>query len=459
MQHVRLPDRAGRGRRRAPARSRVERIVAVHDIGRIDQPAAGASSQVEGGVLQGLGFALIGGARRRPDDRHRRERATSTTTSCRRIADVPGDRGRLHRHARPARLRRSAPRASASRRSCRPRAAIANAVCHATGVRVRDVADHAPPLPRGARRMSAYAPPRHARRGARAARRGRRAAARAAAPTSCRCRRRGKARRRARRPARRCSATRSSARATASDRRRDARRRRRRRREHRASATPRSRQAAGLAASPQLRNQGTVGGQPRPARALLVLPPSRPDLLARRRRHLLRADRRPPQARPRGRGLHLGRALRPRRRAARARRERARRGRRPGERSCRSPSSTRGRREDHRSAVQLARGELITAVELPAPPDASAYERAGERAAWSFALDRRRRRPLRRRRCAWPRSASRTSRACSIRPIRWPACRASSRPAGSASSPACCASARSPASLAIIRAWPPTTSR
>jgi xanthine dehydrogenase YagS FAD-binding subunit len=43
-------------------------------------------------------------------------------------------------------------------------------------------------------------------------------------------------------------------------------------------------------------------------------------------------------------------------------------------------------REDHRSSVQLAHGELITAVELPAPPDASAYERAGERAAWTFAL-------------------------------------------------------------------------
>jgi xanthine dehydrogenase YagS FAD-binding subunit len=42
--------------------------------------------------------------------------------------------------------------------------------------------------------------------------------------------------------------------------------------------------------------------------------------------------------------------------------------------------------ESHRSSVQLARGELITAVELPPPPDASAYERAGERAAWSFAL-------------------------------------------------------------------------
>ena len=43
-------------------------------------------------------------------------------------------------------------------------------------------------------------------------------------------------------------------------------------------------------------------------------------------------------------------------------------------------------REDHRSSVQLGHGELITAVELPAPPDASAYERAGERAAWTFAL-------------------------------------------------------------------------
>jgi xanthine dehydrogenase YagR molybdenum-binding subunit len=36
---------------------RVERIVAVHDVGRIVNPLT-ASSQVEGGVLQGLGFAL-----------------------------------------------------------------------------------------------------------------------------------------------------------------------------------------------------------------------------------------------------------------------------------------------------------------------------------------------------------------------------------------------------------------
>ena len=67
--------------------------------------------------------------------------------------------------------------------------AIANAVYHATGVRVRTLADHAPPLPGGARRMSAYvrpgtldealalldAPDARCRS--------------PAAPTSCRCRR------------------------------------------------------------------------------------------------------------------------------------------------------------------------------------------------------------------------------------------------------------------------------
>ena len=42
--------------------------------------------------------------------------------------------------------------------------------------------------------------------------------------------------------------------------------------------------------------------------------------------------------------------------------------------------------EARRSAVQLEPGELIVSLQLPAPPDASRYERAGERAAWSFAL-------------------------------------------------------------------------
>lgn len=42
--------------------------------------------------------------------------------------------------------------------------------------------------------------------------------------------------------------------------------------------------------------------------------------------------------------------------------------------------------EEERSLVVLARGELVTAVRLPAPPDASAYLRAGERQAFSFPL-------------------------------------------------------------------------
>ena len=41
---------------------------------------------------------------------------------------------------------------------------------------------------------------------------------------------------------------------------------------------------------------------------------------------------------------------------------------------------------DNRSLLTLAHGELVTAVRLPAPPDASAYERAGERAAFTFPL-------------------------------------------------------------------------
>ena len=42
--------------------------------------------------------------------------------------------------------------------------------------------------------------------------------------------------------------------------------------------------------------------------------------------------------------------------------------------------------EDDRSTLSLAAGEFVTAVVIPAAPQASAYERAGERHAWSFAL-------------------------------------------------------------------------
>jgi CO/xanthine dehydrogenase FAD-binding subunit len=41
---------------------------------------------------------------------------------------------------------------------------------------------------------------------------------------------------------------------------------------------------------------------------------------------------------------------------------------------------------DDRSLLALAAGEIVTAVLLPAPPRASAYERAGERQAFSFPL-------------------------------------------------------------------------
>jgi xanthine dehydrogenase YagS FAD-binding subunit len=42
--------------------------------------------------------------------------------------------------------------------------------------------------------------------------------------------------------------------------------------------------------------------------------------------------------------------------------------------------------EDDRSLVALERGEIVAAVRLPAPPDASAYLRTGERQAFSFPL-------------------------------------------------------------------------
>lgn len=41
---------------------------------------------------------------------------------------------------------------------------------------------------------------------------------------------------------------------------------------------------------------------------------------------------------------------------------------------------------DDRSLLTVATGELVVGVRLPAPPDASAYERVGERAAFSFPL-------------------------------------------------------------------------
>ena len=128
---------------------------------------------------------------------------------------------------------------------------------------------------------------------------------------------------------------------------------------------------------------GTVAGNLCQGGSLLVLPPPRPDLLAGRRRHLLRPDRRPPKARPGDRRLHLGRAQRPRGRAAGPRR----RGHHQPPHASAWRSSTGGR---PRTTVRRSRcepGELITAAHAcRARPLGSAYARTGERAAWSFAL-------------------------------------------------------------------------
>ena len=134
----------------------VERIVAVHDIGRVIAPLQ-ARSQVEGGVLQGLGFALM------------EERVIDPTTGT--VVNANLEDYKLPTHADCPEIvvefvDRPDPHASTlglkglGEPPIVPTApAIANAVYHATGVRVRSLADHAPPLPGGARRMSAYVRP------------------------------------------------------------------------------------------------------------------------------------------------------------------------------------------------------------------------------------------------------------------------------------------------------------
>ena len=134
----------------------VERIVAVHDIGRVIAPLQ-ARSQVEGGVLQGLGFALM------------EERVIDPTTGT--VVNANLEDYKLPTHADcpeivvefidrpdpnvstlgaqgPGRAADRADRAGdRERRLPRDRRARAH------------LADHSPPLPRGARRMSAYARP------------------------------------------------------------------------------------------------------------------------------------------------------------------------------------------------------------------------------------------------------------------------------------------------------------
>jgi xanthine dehydrogenase YagS FAD-binding subunit len=57
-----------------------------------------------------------------------------------------------------------------------------------------------------------------------------------------------------------------------------------------------------------------------------------------------------------------------------------------GERELRLAHLYRRPTEQHRSLIDLDVGEIVTAVELPAAPDASVYLRVGERRAFSFPL-------------------------------------------------------------------------
>ena len=80
---------------------------------------SGADGQVEGGVVMGIGMALLGGhaaLRRRPPAQPRPARLQAADGVGR-----PADQRRLGRGARPRTAGRTAPRASASRRACRRR--------------------------------------------------------------------------------------------------------------------------------------------------------------------------------------------------------------------------------------------------------------------------------------------------------------------------------------------------
>ena len=66
----------------------VERVAAVHDVGRVINPL-GASSQIEGGIIQGIGHTLSEHRLHDPRDAVRSSRRASTRTSCRRSPTCP----------------------------------------------------------------------------------------------------------------------------------------------------------------------------------------------------------------------------------------------------------------------------------------------------------------------------------------------------------------------------------
>ena len=292
----------------------VEGIWAVHDIGRVINPL-GASSQVEGGILQGMAYALSRGARLRPHDRRAGQR------DARRLQGADHD-GHAADHGR---VRADARRAAEHRRRQGPRRAADHP--HRRGDRERVPPRHGrrpralPLTPRagpGAAGMSttlraARQPRRGARTCWRSPVRGRSAAAptwpassTAASPppaTIVDLQALGLGGDRGR-PA---SGVRIGGTTTLADVAVERRARARGRSSREAAARCR------LAAPAQ---PGHRRRQPLPAHALLVLPRPRVELLARRRRHLLRPDRRAPQAQPAAGRLHLGAPVRPRAGAA-----------------------------------------------------------------------------------------------------------------------------------------------
>ena len=386
-----------------------------------------AASQVEGGVLQGIALRALRGARRRPDDRRAGERPRSTTTRCRRSPTCR--RSWSTSSTCPTRTcRTSARRGSASRRSSRPPPRSRTRSRHATGRRCRRAADDARARVLEALRVSAYARPGDARRGARAARRA------GAAPLGGgtdlagpdRPRRSAtpallvdlqatglgeRSRRRRRRSAdRRDGDARRPRRVDAASRRTPPSRQPRRSRPRRSSATS----APSAATSASTRAAGTTAGVE--WHCWLGGGDTCYAQIGDHRKHNLEPgdciSAHPSDLAPALAACGATVVVRSRDGGARAAAARA------------LPPPT----EDDRSLLTLAPGELVTAVRLPAPPDASAYERAGERrrslpARLGRGRAPRRRGPARRRRRRQHPAGARPE------PIRSRACRAIRRAA------------------------------
>ena len=358
---------------------RVERIVAVHDVGRIVNPLT-ASSQVEGGILQGMAFALseelvIDPTTGVPVNAHLDDYKIPT------IADVPGDRDRLpaRRRREPAERRREGARRAADRpdgsgdrqcvRACdgppssgaptdaRPVAGDAGVSGYArpTRSRRRSSCSRATALPSSpvaptsqARSIAASAPRRSSsisrRRGSAESRptvtafgsEPRRRSPTLASPSSWR-------RTQQLRPPpasrpRRSSATRARWAATSAS--------------TRAAGTTaaRSGRAGSAAATRATRRSATIASTTsRRGTASRPIPP-----ISRRRSRCAA----PPSS------------------CARS----------SGERELPLLELYRRPTDDNRSLVTLAVGEIVVAVRLPAPPDVSVYLRTGERQAFSFPL-------------------------------------------------------------------------